>query len=118
METYAIFLYADGEIQWTTGDADGGVNGLGGNPAQVGVNLGDGMNFGVIPTSGSANIVDIESTSNVGENGVYIIKISDNPVVPDTSKKVTLIMHKNMDSIKSGTRALYIHFVQNSFSVY
>ena len=29
METYAIFLYADGEIQWTTGDADGGTNGLG-----------------------------------------------------------------------------------------
>jgi len=75
-------------MQWTTGDADGGVNGSRGNPAQVGVNLGDGMNFAVIPTSGSADIVDIASTSNVGENGVYIMKISDNPIVVDTSKKL------------------------------
>ena len=74
------------------------------------------MNFGVIPTSGSANIVDIESTSNVGENGVYIIKISDNPVVPDTSKKVTSIMLNDMNSIKSNTCALYLR--QNSFIVF
>ena len=35
-------------MQWTTGDADGGVNGLGGNPAQVGFNRGDGTEFGEI----------------------------------------------------------------------
>jgi len=47
------------------------------------------VNFAVIPTSGLADIVDIASTSNVGKNGVYIMKISDSTVDLDTSKKVT-----------------------------
>lgn len=37
------FSYDD--MQWTTGDASGGSNGLGGTPATVGVNAGDGSNF-------------------------------------------------------------------------
>ena len=75
-ETYAIFLYADGLIQWTTGDADGGTNGLGGNPAQIGVNSGDGEST-VIAISGTSDVVNVASTSNIGEDGVYVIKISD-----------------------------------------
>ena len=86
METYAIYLYADGEIQWTTGDADGGVNGLGGNPAQVGFNRGDGTDFGVIPMSGTADVINIASTSNVGVGGQYIFKISDDPIAVEQSK--------------------------------
>ena len=93
METYAIYLYADGEIQWTTGDADGGVNGVGGNPAQVGFNRGVSMDFGVIPTSGMADIIDIETTSNVGVDGVYIFKISDTSIEVTSSKRNTLTMH-------------------------
>ena len=91
METYAIYLYADGEIQWTTGDADGGVNGLGGNRAQVGFNRGDDTDFGVIPSSGMANVVDIETTSNVGVDGVYIFKISDDIIEVTSSKRNTYI---------------------------
>jgi gliding motility-associated-like protein len=34
-----------GDMQWTTGDASGGVNGFGGTPATVGCNLGDGVNY-------------------------------------------------------------------------
>jgi hypothetical protein len=34
-----------GDMQWTTGDASGGVGGFGGTPATVGVNKGDGINF-------------------------------------------------------------------------
>ncbi len=37
------FCYKD--MQWTTGDASGGVNGFGGFPATVGVNKGDGINY-------------------------------------------------------------------------
>jgi len=33
------------EMQWTTGDANGGTNGFGGNPANVGANKGDGINY-------------------------------------------------------------------------
>lgn len=34
-----------GDMQWTTGDASSGVNGFGGTPATVGVNLGNGTDF-------------------------------------------------------------------------
>ncbi len=34
-----------GDMQWTTGDASGGVGGFGGVPATVGINAGDGVNF-------------------------------------------------------------------------
>ncbi len=37
------FCYAD--MQWTTGDASGGVNGFGGSAATVGVNRGNGVDF-------------------------------------------------------------------------
>jgi len=73
-ETYAIFLYADGGIQWTTGDADGGTDGLGGNPAQIGFNRGDGTNFGIISSSGTADVVNVASTSNVGVDGYTYLK--------------------------------------------
>ena len=86
METFAIFLYADGEIQWTTGDADGGTNGLGGNTAQIGFNRGDGTDFGIIPTSGTSDVGNVATTSNVGQDGVYVFKISHStiPVVTST----------------------------------
>lgn len=34
-----------GDMQWTTGDASGGLNGFGGNPATVGVNRGNGTDY-------------------------------------------------------------------------
>ncbi|HTL80555.1 MAG TPA: PKD domain-containing protein [Bacteroidia bacterium] len=34
-----------GDMQWTTGDASGGVGGFAGNPAVVGANMGDGVNY-------------------------------------------------------------------------
>lgn len=34
-----------GNMSWTTGNASGGTNGLGGTPATVGVNLGNGIGF-------------------------------------------------------------------------
>jgi gliding motility-associated-like protein len=48
------FCYKD--MQWTTGDQSLGVNGFGGNPAVVGVNNGDGINyiqFGTFNQSGA-----------------------------------------------------------------
>ena len=88
-QTYAIYLYADGEIQWTTGDADGGVNGLGGNSAQVGFNRGDGTDFGAIPISGTADVLNIASTSNVGVDGMYIFRLHDDPIETEYSKRTT-----------------------------
>lgn len=76
-ESYAIFLYADNEIQWTTGDADGGINGLGGIPAQVGFNKGDGTGFMTINNSRTEHIIKVGSASNTGLPGILVFKISD-----------------------------------------
>ena len=75
--SYASYFYADDMIQWTTGDNDGGVNGLGGTPAQVGINRGDGVDFNVISESRSDDIINIASRSNINIPGVYVFSISD-----------------------------------------
>ena len=79
-QSYTIFLYADEEIQWTTGDADGGINGLGGIPAQVGFNKGDGVGFTTINKSRTQDIIKINTASNTGLPGVMIFKISDETI--------------------------------------
>lgn len=78
MLSFVIFLYADGEIQWTTGD-DGisdGVDGLGGSPAQVGFNAGDGYRFYSIPESQTAGIINISMTSNIGVPGAWMFQVN------------------------------------------
>ncbi len=74
--SFAKFLYADGEIQWTTGDASGGINGFGGTPAQVGFNAGDGERFFSVPGSQTNGIMNIDSTTNVNIPGVWIFQVN------------------------------------------
>jgi len=64
-------------IQWTTGDNDGGVNGLGGTPAQVGVNKGDGLEAVIANGSRTNNIINISSESNVGIPGMFVFDITE-----------------------------------------
>ena len=78
---YVIFLYADGEIQWTTGDASDGEGGFGGTPAQAGFNAGDGIRFFTVPGSRTSAIINITSTSNVNKPGVWIFRIDDERIV-------------------------------------
>lgn len=78
---YVIFLYADGEIQWTTGDASDGVNGFGGTPAQAGFNAGDRIRFFNVPGSRTAEIIKIANTSNVNKPGVWVFRIDDERIV-------------------------------------
>ena len=75
-KSYVIYLYADGMIQWTTGDNDGGVSGLGGTSAQVGINKGDGLEAVIVNGSRTNNIINIANDSNVGTPGVFIFDIS------------------------------------------
>ena len=79
--SFVIFLYADNGIHWTTGDASGGSGGLGGAPAQVGLNAGDGIRSVTVPGSMTPAIVDIEMTSNVGIPGMWILQA--NEILPD-----------------------------------
>ena len=63
-----LFLYADDRIEWTLG------------PAQVGIDGGDGVNYYSVPDSRTAQIVNVESTSNVNMPGLWILKV-DNYII-------------------------------------
>ena len=73
--SFSIFIYADGGIQWTSGDKSGGKNGLGGTPATVGVNAGDGNQSISVPDSHTAAIINISMTSNIGVPGVWVFQV-------------------------------------------
>ena len=75
VQSYVIFQYADGLIQWTTGDTAGGVGGLGGTPAQVGFNAGDNVNYANVPGSRTPAIINITSTSNDLVPGQWIFSV-------------------------------------------
>ena len=72
-----IFLYLDNGIQWTTADSNGGIDGLGGTPAQVGFNAGDNTNYYEVPESRTSSIVNIETTSNVGVAGMWVFQVNN-----------------------------------------
>ncbi len=54
-------------INWTTGDASGGENGLGGTVARAGWSSGNGEDFFELVESGNeAQMLNLENTSNIG----------------------------------------------------
>ncbi|MCB9593106.1 MAG: hypothetical protein H6719_10270 [Sandaracinaceae bacterium] len=57
--------------EWTTGDASGGSGGMGGTPAQAGFDAGNGQTFEILPGSGTAGILQLCRTSNVGVDGIW-----------------------------------------------
>ena len=57
-----IFLYADGEIQWS-------------NNALAGINAGDGVNSITIPGSLTPNVNIISRTGNVGIPGIWMFEV-------------------------------------------
>ena len=74
-QSFVIFLYADGRIQWTTGSNSGGFRGLGGTEALAGINVGDGINSITIPGSITPSIINITQTSNINTPGVWVFKV-------------------------------------------
>ena len=71
-ESFVMFLYGDGRIQWTTGSDSGGIGGLGGVEAVAGINAGDGNKSITIPGSQTPSIINIAETSNVGIPGIWM----------------------------------------------
>ncbi|GAB4202678.1 MAG: hypothetical protein OHK0013_16160 [Sandaracinaceae bacterium] len=61
--------------EWTTGNASGGSGGLGGTPAQAGFDAGDSTNYLTLPGSRTMAILDVCTTSNVGETGVWRFQV-------------------------------------------
>jgi len=82
--TYSLFNY--GDITWTTGDASGGSNGLGGVPAVVGFAKGSDGVYTELAGSMTSSIIDVELGSNVYINGVaqtgqYLFSVGDGVVI-------------------------------------
>ena len=71
-DIYAVCLYADGLMQWTTGNhqQDGGTNGFGGTAASVGF---ESSRFSYyLPGSRTCSIIHIASRSNVNIPGLFV----------------------------------------------
>ncbi|KAF3835743.1 hypothetical protein F7725_028301 [Dissostichus mawsoni] len=67
-------------ITWTTGmhaSSGGNLAGLGGIAAQAGFNAGDGKRYFNIPGSRTADVVNVEGTTNVGQPGKWVFRIDD-----------------------------------------
>uniref|UniRef100_A0A914DWE2 Sushi domain-containing protein 2 n=1 Tax=Acrobeloides nanus TaxID=290746 RepID=A0A914DWE2_9BILA len=75
VQSFAIFYYNN--ITWTTGNASGGTNGLGGIPAKAGFDAGDGKSLYMIPGSCEAEIITIGSRSNVGSSGKWVFRVDN-----------------------------------------
>ncbi|XP_075462782.1 uncharacterized protein LOC142498158 [Ascaphus truei] len=70
--TFILFNYED--IQWTTGTASGGTDGLGGTPALAGLNSGYSTDYYSIPGTMSPAILNVSSTSNVNVTGRWAFR--------------------------------------------
>ena len=61
--------------EWVTGDASSGTMGHGGTPAQAGFDAGDSAHYYALPGSLTESIVNLCTTSNIGEPGVWRFRI-------------------------------------------
>jgi hypothetical protein len=80
-------------LKWTTGDASGGTNGLGGTAAQAGYDAGDGTNFFVLPGSFSSDVLALANTSNVDLNtpGLWTTAIRNGQTSDGSSASAPLL---------------------------
>ncbi|XP_006875291.1 PREDICTED: sushi, nidogen and EGF-like domain-containing protein 1 [Chrysochloris asiatica] len=90
VNTFQVILITDGKlsftifnyesITWTTGthaSSGGDATGLGGIAAQAGFNAGDGQRYFSIPGSRTADMAEVETTTNVGVPGRWAFRIDD-----------------------------------------
>lgn len=80
-QTFAIYVYVNDRMQWTTGDSDDGQGGFGGTPARVGIIMDDTTSAHFIPGSGTADILNVHEASNTGLRGLWYFKVDGNTVV-------------------------------------
>jgi len=83
------FRYED--INWTTGNASGGQNGLGGTPAQAGYDAGDGINFFIVPGSQTSSVAELDTApSNTDTAGIWTFAVRDGELPGDTAENPIL----------------------------
>lgn len=76
-----VYRYED--IQWTTGDASGGSEGLGGTPARAGFSDGHGNSLELPQSGNQAAILALPDTQgNTGIDGVFVYQSHGGEVIP------------------------------------
>ena len=80
-------------LEWTTGDASDGLDGLGGTPAQAGYDAGDDTNFFALPGSFTAGVLGLASTSNVATDtpGLWYFQIRNGALGDGSSPEAPLL---------------------------
>jgi hypothetical protein len=75
--TQIEFIYQT--VEWTTGTASGGSDGLGGTPAREGFSAGDGVNYEELPGSGdqTSDLALASTIGNTGTAGVWVFNTTD-----------------------------------------
>lgn len=103
---FVVFRYES--IDWTTGDASGGTNGLGGQPARAGFNSGTGFEF-ELPQSGydelgMRRLEEMLPTVGLasGRPGVYVFEIRNGEIVADSGGKDSLLGGAGNDTLRGG----------------
>ena len=95
------FRYED--IQWTTGDASGGQEGRGGEPARAGYTAGTGEagTFFELPQSGNVNqLLELDSIEgNTGQTGIWEFSVRNGGVV---DRIVPLLPEDSRPAVTSG----------------
>ena len=71
-ESFSIYLFADGSMQWTTSDADGGI---GGEAAQVGY-IATNVKKYLFPGSRTCSIIEVPLRSNVNVPGMFVLALN------------------------------------------
>lgn len=89
--SFVSFLYANGLIQWTTGEASGGIDGLGGSPAQCGFDAGDQTRFFAHPASGTAAIINIALTTNINIFGLWSFRVDGGNIAQPGTLSIKLL---------------------------
>jgi hypothetical protein len=96
-------------LEWTTGEASGGSNGLGGIRAQAGYDAGNGTNFFVLPGSFTDGVLDLANTSNVSQEtpGLWTMAIrngatsdgatADAPLLPEIVTAAGFLFNFDID---------------------
>ena len=112
--SYTIFQYV--KLEWTTGDASGGTEGLGGTPAMVGINAGDGVRFKKHKYGFTNDVLRVAEESNMDgcfPAGRYVYQIDTEVLVGEESCVDTTSTPVLPNVCKTGTAL--ISFIQHSY---
>lgn len=109
--SFVGLFYADEMIEWMTGDADGGVNGLGGDRADVGFVSEISANSYFLPVSNTSAVLMLDSLSNVGLGGVWLFRIDQDMIIRPSMSSINKTRRRVSTCTCTGIILLVIAYI-------